>query len=554
MNIYYFPINSSSLAHYFAGACIKPARYFDNKPQDIQDRYREFLLLSNKKGIKGTDCCLELVLTDDEIEDLIDAKNGWYLLDTRPLPITRIKKIYFANKEQMDNTITNISMSTAFVPNVLLDVCTFNVSSIEAEMPVDCNGIDQTNKIIQYDRFLGALAMMRLAHEPYMNYSPNYFATLSFFNSIIEKQTMGNKDLSLKKSYQGIFNASLGFEKVLPYLEQKIGEDALNKIASEHNEEVKKDKITRTIDVESITNTWPYTIAILNAYGVGEESRRYRIDELILSSFQTLREGKQEGVALCYGYNRGYSAFTKNYGAVNFKYKLESKLDYYTIESVYQYVFNGKVSSEFAYLDTWCPNLSNKYPKHRNEYMILDEVIIGKKKAKTFSQEWWNGFFQNNEKTYGILFKSIFEVLKPIIEDEVYNDIKDELQELYQVEIDKKECMLNEANEELDRTRKELEEIKRRNIQLIEELKGLTLDKVSRRYSGESENIYVVAESHSEYNTLNKKDETLKERVVLCRDLTIKELKKKTKSTDEIKLGELLLTLKESSKELDFPK
>ena len=49
MSTYYFPINSSSLAHYFGGACIKAAKYFNNKPQDIQDRYNEFLLLTDKK-------------------------------------------------------------------------------------------------------------------------------------------------------------------------------------------------------------------------------------------------------------------------------------------------------------------------------------------------------------------------------------------------------------------------------------------------------------------------------------------------------------------------
>ena len=149
MSTYYFPINSSSLAHYFGGACIKAAKYFNNKPQDIQDRYSEFLLLTEKKGTNATDCCLELVLTKDEINDLIDAKNGWYLLDTKPLPITRIKKIYFSNSEQMDNTITNIRMSTAFVPNFLLDVCTFDKNPVDVQVPTDCQCVEQTNKIKQ---------------------------------------------------------------------------------------------------------------------------------------------------------------------------------------------------------------------------------------------------------------------------------------------------------------------------------------------------------------------------------------------------------------------
>ena len=63
---YYLPISSTSLAHYFVSACVKPAKYFENKPQDIQDRFRNVLLLSSKLGTNDTDCCIELVLTKDE--------------------------------------------------------------------------------------------------------------------------------------------------------------------------------------------------------------------------------------------------------------------------------------------------------------------------------------------------------------------------------------------------------------------------------------------------------------------------------------------------------
>lgn len=478
MNTYYFPINSSSLAHYFGGACIKAAKYFNNKPQDIQDRFKDFLLITDKKGTKATDCCLELVLTKEEISDLIDAKNGWYLLDTKPLPITRIKKIYFPNKEQLDNTITNIRMSTAFVPDFLLDICTFDENLVESiQAPSDCNGIDQTDKIKEFDRFLGALAMMRLAHEPYMNYSENYIATLSFFNHIIDNSIKTNKNLSLKDAFQGIFSKSKRFEKVLPYLEQNIDENSLNKIAQENNQVIKKHKTTGIIDVESITDTWTYTIAILNAYGVGDESRRMRIDKLIQSHFTSLKEEKQEGVALCYGYNRGYFAFTKSYGEVAFKYKLESQLDYYTIESVYQYVFNDKVSSDFPYLDSWCPKLQPKQPSRSTDYIIFDELILGKKKAKVFSPEWWNGFYQKFDKAFGLLSKPILDFLKPVIEKEVYTDVKEELQESFQDELNKKDSLCRKIQEELDETHKKLEESNETIRQLQKKLETTNLNK-----------------------------------------------------------------------------
>lgn len=540
MNTYYFPINSSSLAHYFGGACVKAAKYFNNKPKDIQDWYKDFLLLTDKKGTKETDCCLELVLTKEEISDLIDAKHGWYLLDTKPLPITRIKKIYFSNREQLVNTITNIRMSTAFVPDFLLDFRTFDENPVDAQMPTDCQSVDQTNKINQYDRFLGGLAMMRLAHEPYMNYSQNYFATLSFFNHIIDNHIKINTNLSFKYAFQGIFNDSKGFEKVLPYLKHNIDENALNKIAQENNQVIKKDKITRVIDEENITDTWTYTIAILNAYGVGDESRKKRIDGLIQSHFKSLKEEKREGVALCYGYNRGYSAFTKNYGEVDFKYKLESQLDYYTIESVYQYVFNNKVSSDFSYLDSWCPRLQPKQPSRSTEYVILDELIIGKKKAKVFSPEWWNVFFQKCE--FGILSKPILEFVKPIIEKEVYADVKEELQESFQDELAKKDSLYRKIEEELDLTRKELEKSNETIRQMHQKLENANLNTTYQTPSEQSEKELVVAESTIKYGQDNALDENLRRTVVRYKDATLEELKKNVKkATYKSKLGEILL-------------
>jgi hypothetical protein len=70
---YYLPINSKSLAHYFGCACIKQCKYFDNKPEDLQDRLNEFLLITTNFGTQQTDCCLEIIFTKQEMNDLIDS-------------------------------------------------------------------------------------------------------------------------------------------------------------------------------------------------------------------------------------------------------------------------------------------------------------------------------------------------------------------------------------------------------------------------------------------------------------------------------------------------
>lgn len=444
MKTFYFPIQSTSLAHYLGAAIIKPAKYFVNKPHDLQDNYEDFLLLTTNVGTSETDCCLDIILTYDEEKELIDVHDGWFLYDVSPLPISRIRKILFADKEKRDTTITNIRMSTAYVPESLVEICEFAYNpSANIHVPDNCCGVEKNKEIMKYDRFLGALALMKTAGEPYMNYSPNYISTLSFFNSVIEEQLYKIKNFEIKKSFQGLFDNSKGFEYVLPYLDSKIDEQTLYKIAEENKQVIKKDKITRIIDINSFTDTWTYTIAILSTYGVGEEVRRKRIDGLIQSHFASIKKGKAEGVALCYGYNRGYSAFAKDYiidengERVSYKYKLESKLDYYTIESVFQYVFNDVVSSSFPYLDNWCPKLAICKPIRRNDYVVLDELVIGKRNPKVFSEEWWNGLLPKFNE-FGRLANVLSLFFKEICR-EMQEDIKEEQEEivtLYEKRID----------------------------------------------------------------------------------------------------------------------
>ncbi len=475
MKTYFFPIQSTSLAHYFATAIIKPAKYFDNKIADIQDKYKDFLLFTNKFGTAETDCCLEVVLTDEEISDLIDVNEGWFLFDEKPLPISRVKRIYFSDKEKKEITITNIRMSTAYIPDALIEVQVFDNNPTEViKIPSDCDGVNQEEKIKIFDRFLGALALMKTSGEPYMNYSPNYINTLSFFNSLIKEQISKIDQHNFKDSYKGLFTASNGFETVLPYLSNKIDEQILVKIANENNQVVKKDKITHVIDVNSFNDTWTYTIAILNNYGVGDESRRKRIDGLIQSHFSEIKKGKAEGVALCYGYNRGYSAFAKDYGKddkVSYKYKLESRLDYYTIESVYQYIFNNTVSSYFSYIDEWCPVFSQCQPKKKTDYIILDEIIIGKKKAKAFSEEWWTKLYPMFNKEFGRLTLEIFRFFQEISSG-IKDDIEDEQKEL----ISQYENKLNDCKKKIDDLMKQLEKKTEENISLHHQLKNPTMN------------------------------------------------------------------------------
>ena len=193
MRTYYFPIKSECLAHYFGCACLKPSKYFMNKPQDIQNSFENFLLITTSKGCIECNCCLEIVLTNEEETELISAGGTWYLFGSS-LPITRVKKIHFTEEQQKNRTLTNIRMGTAFVPDSIVGaVCTFEDASVkEVEAPKDCYVKNQVKEIELYDRILGALIIMRLAREKYMNFSETYIETLAVFNKLIAKILFAN--------------------------------------------------------------------------------------------------------------------------------------------------------------------------------------------------------------------------------------------------------------------------------------------------------------------------------------------------------------------------
>ena len=146
---------------------------------------------------------------------------------------------------------------------------------------------------------------------------------------------------------------------------------------------------------------------------------------------------------MCYGINRGYSAFSNKYilGKIEkvVKYQLNSLLDYYTIESLYQYAFNNKRSDDFSYLN-WCPKQTGS-KKCKTDYSILDVIVTGKKKANVSSSEYMENLLsQFFQKDTAPLFRGLLENLREII----YNDTKDEIADDYVNQINLKQEEINQ--------------------------------------------------------------------------------------------------------------
>lgn len=494
-NSFYIPINSGSLAHYFSKAIILPAKYFTNKPDDIQNRFADSLLLSESKWVRNSDCSIEVVLTDTEIKDLSKVSEHFFLYNT-PIPISRVKSVCFLDAKQKETTIWNINNGAAFIPESIVSV--EKSRDVEVLFDSEINAGNEykstselSDKIKRFDIILGGFAFMRLGGKSFMNYSENYFSTLSYFNKLIEEQTLNaakEKGFKFSNKYTGLFSKHESeWSKWLQYIYQNLDSQEIEALADK--EGVKVEKKLGLLKIDSINpSSHLYELAILATYG---DRKNKSADNLVTDLTNgTVFPEKAEDVSILFGLNNGYSKLRNKYkGPVkdsNVKFTLESKLDYYIIESIYQFVFNSsKASYSFDYIDKWCPSGKLKdNVKGYETYKILDTVIIAKKKqtplelflenysAEIYStivrsiNQWLPPFAKNDEKE-GIQFfeKQLrnaltvsVEALQKRIENEceaIYNSQKQEAAESYQTEIDKLWAEISNLKEENAKLKKE---------------------------------------------------------------------------------------------------
>jgi hypothetical protein len=358
-------------------AIIAPANYIQNRNRDIQSSFENHILLANEKFTADTDCALEIVF-DEKAEQPKSISDNFYLFDM-PLPVSRIKGIYFSTEEQKNNTVFNVTSGAAFLPKDLIKVDS-------QRTPLDIDKInnyklpksskDWKEELESFNKILGGIAIMPISKKEFENYPLNYFGILSFFNKQIEDEIQA-QNISPTINYSWAFQSESQFKQLHDLIYQKVDDTVVRDVAI--RESVKVQTRNGLYILESIpTKTNTYLSAILATYG---KDKRKKIDDFI-SDFKSnkFEENRLEGIALIFGINNGYSAFRNEYKFGNIKteikFKLDSKLDFYTIESIYQFVFNGKTNSKtFSYLDNWCPQFKNNNPLSKNYFIIFDKHI-----------------------------------------------------------------------------------------------------------------------------------------------------------------------------------
>lgn len=384
---FFVQINANTLPHYIVGGCIRPAFLIERRERDIQSMFSNHILLCNKKWSSNNDCSIEVLLTDLEV-NLLHKLSDDYSLFESIIPISRILGVYFTEHEKSETIIWNLENGAGFLPKYLLFVNskTENESSNDVLPNIQIENKD-LHKIQQsYNRFnrvMGGFAFMKTAmydlKDTRINFPLNYIATIGFYNDFIRAES---EKIGLKKPHF-IFEILSNNTEISNYIGKEISDDIISRSAKK--EKIRIEDKFGSFKIDSIPDdTLTFKLAILNTFG---KSKSKSIEDLLSTIFEDLEYSRREEIALIYGLNTGYEALRNFYKLKerNFivKFELESKIDYYIIESIFNYSFRNKKSEKFDFIER-----DIKIPFRKQEivnsdylhYQFLDTLAVIKRK------------------------------------------------------------------------------------------------------------------------------------------------------------------------------
>lgn len=362
------------LQDYIMQGIITPDRYMhDQKEYDIQTKNPDFLILS--KGylapLDETQVLIELILTEEEQASLIIYNDVFFC--GKPLPVSRIKKVYCQDKEIQKWILTNLeSNQKGFMPVWLFDYFkkgkAFLFETISLELSFSPAPLAEYSKELRkFDKMMGMFTFMKNASMYYChqtgifsNYSDNYFALLSKLNPLIE---------AVDTNFLDTIKASKPFFELI-YSEQPMSEEFIRTLIESLEDEHIKALFAEVLEnpnatlrvLQQLDSIYFYMCLVY--YFKNKNSDKKDSFKLDIQKYVPVDKIEYAlaflGIYLGYANLRSYEKivfndelFQKLAGnPIPMKFKLDSELDFFTIETLYTYAFaKDKEQRAFDYLD-----------------------------------------------------------------------------------------------------------------------------------------------------------------------------------------------------------
>jgi len=376
---FYIQLHISNLFDCFSSGIITPVSYSKNRTcDDIQSKYYNNIIIANGyiESFDNSQCLLEIILKPNEV----NFDNEVFLYN-KPLPISRVKKIIVFDKYVKEKIInTALSQDVGYIPENLFDYFNDNISKLDLIPSNKSESINYQKEIDIFDRLLGLFAFIKNQQLYYTNltneisnYSRHFLEAFSIinneielnFSNILKKEFItaykilfdyNNNDTSQPNAFivKHIYDNGLidrdfidKFFEIFSGLhsDKKTTIDELkSKLLSSTG---KKQVLKYLLDI----NEKFFKVSYLYIYGKKGSNDKEILKNLI--SEELVFSQSEITLALLgmyYGYKqlrlaeqiifndiKIQSIFGKEF---NLKFKLDQKIDYVLIESLYEFIFN----------------------------------------------------------------------------------------------------------------------------------------------------------------------------------------------------------------------
>jgi hypothetical protein len=426
---YLFQIHQSNFNCYFDNGILAPSSYIkDNlNEDDIQSQYPNHLVLSENVYIqtKVNQLFFEILLTNEEIENLTQRVKQIYLY-SKPLPISRIENIYYTDenyKLKMQKFVE--SGSTSYIPFSIMSKLPSTIKYKKECKIKSYSSINYLNELNRYDKIMGMFSYIKNTNLyynlSYSNYSSNYLSALATINKYIRENYDIHKGYftsfqRILKTSQGstndiksskvelletIYNPNKNIDKnyVVEFFNKYKGElnthlqDKLNQVFMNIKDPLKKKENLRVLASDMLST-------FFEVYYIANYGERINGTNKLKSAITKELPYKKAEITLAllgiyYGYKRldSYDTIDKTNSTFfkglidsnhNVKFKLDNRLDYVTIESIYQFVFNNNIDNgQLDYLVSPENHRKSNYKQYKDnnrfgfkELKIFDESIV----------------------------------------------------------------------------------------------------------------------------------------------------------------------------------
>lgn len=370
--IYLLQINRIKLQDYVQCGLVAPDRYLGSEVEmDIQSKNRDFLVVSGGYigELDNTQMLLELEFTEEEKTRFYRV--GELFFFDFPIPITRIKKIYVENEKLKKHIVVNVENSErGFVPERLFSVFRDKRGGVVfvrkkyEPLQSSITAFDYEEKITKFDKKLGMFAFMKNTNIYYANetgcisnFSDHYFSLLSRYTQIPydSKHFEDFETVKNSKEFLGLLlsNEQIN-EEFVEKTAEKIEEPELKQIFLE----ILKPNGTKRVLPKLLErkNIILYLVALVYYFRQKDSNKKdnFKLEISDLIPFE-VAEISLAVLGIYLGYNRLRSSekveikdktFKKIFGEkFDIKFRLDSKLDYVTIEALYNNCFYGVTKS-----------------------------------------------------------------------------------------------------------------------------------------------------------------------------------------------------------------